>query len=411
MPTDPVDSKPHSDQTDPICEFYNSHPYPPPIDNLDRARDEWRDGTRERAEYHLFWPGKPYRDNLKILIAGCGTWQAAKYALCRPNANVVGIDVSSTSLDHTEQLKRKYNLTNLETRQLAIENVAKLAQRFDLVVCTGVLHHLADPDAGLRALRSVLTSEGAIYLMVYAPHGRHGIYLMQEYCRRLGIRIDGHEITDLLTVVKSLSPHHPLSVVFRSARDTANADALADALLNPRDRPYSVRQLFEFIDSNDLVFGRWYWQAPYLPQCGSVASTPHAKRLLILTEQKQYGMMELFRGTMTTHSMITYCKGNRPEVRFDDESFSRYVPIRLPHTLCVVERLPHGAAGVLLNQSHPFSDLILVIDAREKKMFDAIDGQRSSAQIVERAGAELSQARTFFERLWRYDQVVFDASK
>ena len=59
--------------------------------------------------------GKPYRADLDILVAGCGTWQAAKYAVCRPDARVVGIDVSTTSLEHTGQLKRKYNLTNLET--------------------------------------------------------------------------------------------------------------------------------------------------------------------------------------------------------------------------------------------------------------------------------------------------------
>ncbi len=66
--------------TDPVCEFYTSHPYPPPVDNLDRARDEWRDENRHRAEYHLLWPDRPYRADLDILVAGCGTWQAAKYA-------------------------------------------------------------------------------------------------------------------------------------------------------------------------------------------------------------------------------------------------------------------------------------------------------------------------------------------
>lgn len=33
----------------------------------------------------------------------------------------------------------------------------------------GVLHHLPDPDAGLRALRDVLEVSGALQLMVYAP--------------------------------------------------------------------------------------------------------------------------------------------------------------------------------------------------------------------------------------------------
>ena len=401
--------------TDPVCEFYTDHPYPPPVENLDRARDEWRDDeNRHRAEYHLLWPGKPYRIDLDILVAGCGTWQAAKYALCRPGARVIGIDLSTTSLDHTERLKRKYNLTNLETQRMPIENVAESGRRFDLIVCTGVLHHLADPDEGLRALRSVLRPDGAIYLMVYAPYGRTGVYLLQDYCRKLGIGTSAREINDLATVVEALPPQHPLVALLHGSRDALNADALADALLNPRDRSYSVPQLFDFIERNGLTLGRWYWQAPYLPQCGAIAATPHAKRLAELPERERYAAMELWRGTMTCHSIVAYrsdVSGSDMKFPFDDDRWPSYVPLRLPTTICVRERLPAGAAGVLLNKSHPFHDLILVIGAQEKRMFDAIDGRRSIQEIIHHAGDDRSSdARAFFQKLWWYDQVVFDTS-
>jgi hypothetical protein len=75
------------------------------------------------------------------------------------------------------------------------------------------------------------------------------------------------------------------------------------------------------------------------------------------------------------------------------------VPIRLPHPVCVENRLPPGAAGVLLNWSHQHTDLVLPIDARQKKQFDAIDGTRSMAEI----GGDAA----FFETLWRYDQVTW----
>lgn len=414
MASNPAQSEKDADTSgfsDVIAEFYNAHPYPPPVDNLDRARDEWQDPNRRKAEYHLLWPNKSYSEALNVLIAGCGTWQAAKFALCHPNAGVVGIDVSATSLDHTEQLKRKYNLTNLITRELPIENVDELGRDFDLIICTGVLHHLADPDAGLRALGSVLTPEGALYLMVYAPYGRAGVYMIQEYCRRLEIGRSPKQIEDLVTLVKALSPHHPLSALLRGARDTSNADALADALLNPRDRAYSVPRLLDFIGRNGLRFERWYWQALYLPHCGSITTTPHAGKVAALPEYEQYAAMELFRGTMITHSVISY-RSDAPvldRVSFDDESWQRYIPIRRPWTMCVQERLPKGAAGVLLNQSHPFHDLILVLDQQEKRMFDLIDGDRTIAQIVNQSGGGTSRPR-FWERLWHYDQVVFDSS-
>lgn len=398
---------------DPIRAFYTRHPYPPPVDNLDRARDEWRDERRLRAEYHLLWPGRPYRADLDILVAGCGTWQAAKYALCRPDARVLGIDLSTTSVEQTAKLKQQYGLTNLELRQWPIERAGELDRQFDLIVCTGVLHHLADPDAGLRALRSVLRPDGVMYLMVYAPYGRTGVYMLQEYARRLGIGTSAKELQDLIATLKTLPPGHPLLTALRGSRDAWNADALADALLNPRDRSYSVPQLLDFLDRNGVTLRRWYWQAPYLPQCGAIASTPHAARLAGLPEPEQYAALELWRGTMTTHSVIVHPSDaidSGPEISFDDDRWLRYVPIRLPWTQLVQEHVPSGAAGVLLNRSHPFHDLLLVLGALDKRLFDAIDGSRNIAEIAAHAGTGHDRGRTFFETLWRYDQVVFDAS-
>jgi 2-polyprenyl-3-methyl-5-hydroxy-6-metoxy-1,4-benzoquinol methylase len=88
-------------------------------------------------------------------------------------------------------LKRKYNRNNLHVYRLAIERVNELAMCFDQIVCTGVLHHLADPDAGLRALREVLVPDGAMHLMVYAPYRRTGSYVLQEFSRRVGIDAEG----------------------------------------------------------------------------------------------------------------------------------------------------------------------------------------------------------------------------
>jgi SAM-dependent methyltransferase len=405
-----------STSPDPIAEFYGRHPYPPPVDNLDRARDEWRDPIRHRAEFHLFWPRRPYRADLDILVAGCGTWQAAKYALCRPAARVIGIDVSATSIGHTDRLKRQYELNNLETRQLPIEQAKELGGSFDLVVCTGVLHHLADPDAGLAALRSVLKPGGAMYLMVYAPYGRTGVYMVQEYCRRLGVGTSERDIRELVATLEPLSQHHPLAPLLRASRDARDTDALADALLNPRDRSYSVPDLFDYLDRNGLTVGRWYWQAPYLPQCGAIAATPHAGRLAALPERERYAAMELWRGTMATHSIIVHAgdaaqDGQRVEFS-DEERWHSYVPVPRPWTQLIQERLPAGAAGVLLNRSHPFHDLLLVLDPEDRRLFAAMDGHRSIAEItaaVPRAG--LDRARLLFQRLWWYDQVVFDAAE
>ena len=403
---------------DKVQVFYDRYPYPRPVDSLDKYHRLWQDPQRRRADYHLFWPARPYREDSSILIAGCGTSQAAKHAIRWPSAQVTGIDFSATSVRHTEELKKKYKLDNLTVRQLPVERVGELETSFDQIVCTGVLHHLADPDAGLKALSGVLKPDGAMHLMVYAPYGRTGIYMLQEFCQRLGIHATDAEIRDLIAALKLLPPGHPLETLLREAPDFRQEAELADALLHPQDRAYSVPQLFEFIERAGLTFGRWIKQAPYSPHCGVIAKTPAG----------------FAAGTTSPSGAVCRC---RTFSRHDASSQRRPLPQRsrtavrsvsavtiglvmcpsaLADTICIQERLPAGAAAVLINQTHTYRDLFMPINSTEKRWFDAMNGKRSIGNIVEvtRPSAQKKSqpetARSFFERLWWYDQIVFDAS-
>jgi SAM-dependent methyltransferase len=126
-----INSTPLEGSPDRVQDFYDRYPYPRPVDSLEKYRWRWHDRARRRAHYHLFLPVKPYREDRTILIAGCGTSQAAKHALRWPAAQVTGIDFSATSVRHTEELKRKYNLHNLQVHQMAIERVDDLEMSFD----------------------------------------------------------------------------------------------------------------------------------------------------------------------------------------------------------------------------------------------------------------------------------------
>jgi SAM-dependent methyltransferase len=404
-----------TDKADEVRAFYESHPYPAPIDNLDRHRELYRNPDRRRAASLMLWPTEKQRTNREILVAGCGTSQAAIHALREPDAGVTAIDISETSLRHTHDLQQQYGLQNLDLHRLAIEQVGELGRTFDQIVCTGVLHHLADPDTGLRALRNVLAPSGAMQVMVYAPYGRTGIYMMQEYCRLLGVGATEEELRDLGAVIGALSADHPITGVARRAKDFRNPDALADALLHPQDRAYNVPQLYAWLERCGLSFCRWFEQAPYLPQCGAIARTPHAGRLVSLSPPMQHAAVELLRGTMTNHNFIAYSNdhlGESQPITFDGDAWQEYVPLRLPWTLCIRDRVPPGSVAVLINRAHTYPDLALPIDAAQQRIYAAIDGSRSITEIL-RAAAGASgdeQARRFIEQLWQYDQIVFDAT-
>ncbi len=392
--------------------FYERHPYPPPVDSLEKYRRLWQDRQRRRADYHLFWPGTSYREDHTILIAGCGTSQAAKHALRWPAARVTGIDFSATSVRKTEELKQKYRLDNLQVHQLPLTEVGELGATFDQIVCTGVLHHLPDPDAGLEALREVLAPGGVMHLMLYAPYGRTGVYMLQEFCRRLGIEADDDGIRELITALGALPSGHPLGTLLREAPDFRNEAALADALLHPQDRAYSVPELYALLERCGLRFGRWVKQAPYSPHCGLMARLPQTARLARLPLLDQHAAAELFRGTISRHSVVVYRDddaGAAHELSFSGDAWQRYVPIRAPDTISVEERLPSGAAAVLINRSHSHTDIYLPIDAEEKRLYDAVDGARTIGELAEEHGRH-EIAGPFFQRLGWHDQVVFDAS-
>jgi SAM-dependent methyltransferase len=396
--------------------FYERMPYPAPFASLDEHSDLYRNPDRRRAQFHIFWPTEPFQAEREILIAGCGTSQAARFALREPAARITAIDISENSLGHTRELQQKYKLDNLDLRHLPIERVHELGRTFDQIICTGVLHHLPDPDAGLRALRDVLDQQGAIRLMVYAAYGRAGIYMIKEYCRLLGLSASDDDLHALVAALEALPAGHPITALMRSGLDFRSPDALADALLHPIDRAYTVPQLYEWLDRCGVSFGRWFEQAPYLPQCGMIKKTPLAERLAALAPQLQHAAIELFRGTMVKHDLIVYRddrEGECQPIRFQDNRWRSYVPIAVPWTVRVRERLPKGIVAVLINRAHSFTDLICTVDKLEDELLEAIDGTRTLAEILKVTGREgdESHALAFFERLWQYDQIVFQTGR
>jgi 2-polyprenyl-3-methyl-5-hydroxy-6-metoxy-1,4-benzoquinol methylase len=405
-------------RTDPaerVRAFYDRHPYPAPVTDLDRYIELYRNPDRHRALALLFWPTERPRADREILVAGCGTSQAARHALREPGARVTAIDISETSLHHTGDLQRKYGLRNLDLHRLAIEQVGELGRTFDQIVCTGVLHHLPDPDAGLRALRDVLAPDGAMNLMVYAAYGRAGIYMMQEYCRLLGLSASETELRDLGATIRALSPDHPIAGLSERTTDFTYPDALADALLHPQDRAYTVPQLYAWLQRCGLSFGRWYEQAPYSPRCGAIAGMPHAAYLVALAPPLQHAAVELLRGTMTRHNFVAYRDdrlGQGPSITFEGNAWWSYVPLRLPWTLCIRDRVPRGSVAVLINRAHTYPDLALPITAAQERVFAAIDGKHSIGEILRGAAGAMSdeQARGFIRQLWEYDQIVLDAT-
>src|SRR5437868_11781661 len=139
-----------------VARQYEAFAYPQPFADL---AEQIRSGYFQLGDPALYgpvlWPrGRP-DGLLRILVAGCGTVQAAYTAYMNPGDEVFGIDLSEASLAHERFLQERHELSNLKLFKGDLLEVSSLGGQFDVILCTGVLHHMADPSAGLAALGDV----------------------------------------------------------------------------------------------------------------------------------------------------------------------------------------------------------------------------------------------------------------
>jgi SAM-dependent methyltransferase len=106
----------------------------------------------------------------QVLIAGCGTGhEAALVARRFPDARITAIDISAGALAYAE---RRCAGLGIDFRLLDLHEVGRLGCRFDLITCSGVLHHLPDPEAGWAKLAQVLNPGGVMKVMLYSRVAR-----------------------------------------------------------------------------------------------------------------------------------------------------------------------------------------------------------------------------------------------
>ena len=120
----------------------------------------------------------------EVLVAGCGTGQQAIKAVFAygPRARIVAVDLSRASLAYGLRMARRFGVADrIEFAQADILALDRLGRRFDVVECTGVLHHMGDPMAGWRVLAGLLKPGGLMWVALYSEAARRPV----NACRRL----------------------------------------------------------------------------------------------------------------------------------------------------------------------------------------------------------------------------------
>jgi SAM-dependent methyltransferase len=234
-----------SDAVDELnARFYGTIRYPRPpfyFERLARARF-WA----EMLDQDVGRRGAPVlpAEGARVWVAGCGTNQAVITALMFPNAQVVGSDLSAGSLEVAGHNARQLGLANLELRNESIHQ-AGYAEAFDYVVCTGVIHHTADPARALRHLAAALRPAGVMQLMVYNRYHRIKTTAFQKAVRAM-LGGEGYVYEREQALARRFVHHFagpgPMGPWLAQYREAPDAE-LADALIQPVEHSYTVQSL------------------------------------------------------------------------------------------------------------------------------------------------------------------------
>ncbi len=296
-----------------LAEQYEAFPYPKrdPRDEARRLIVGSPSHLRE-IDHWVFGAARPASEPLRALVAGGGTGDGAimlaqQMATAGRPGRVAYLERSAAAHGVARARAEARGLT-LDWHMGSLLELPKSGLGpFDYIDCCGVLHHLPDPAAGLRALLSVLAPGGGMGLMVYAPHGRTGVYMLQDALRRLAP--EGDAPPARLDVARRVMRHLPESAWLR--RNTYFGDhldggdaGLYDLLLNPRDRAYTAPEFIALLDGAGLTATALmeplrYDPAVYLPDPKLRA------RIDALDPTARAGLAEALTGNMSTH--VAYC--------------------------------------------------------------------------------------------------------
>jgi len=199
-------------------------------------------------------------ENRKVLDAGTGTGhRLIELVKNFPNNKFKAIDFSQKSLDTAKQVAKSAKCDEISFEKSNILKDIKSLGCFDTIFCMGVLHHLVDPDLGLKNLSSILSDNGLIFAYVYGKYGSADRIKQKNIVKSLL----GKSVGDFekgIELVKELDIKNSSYGWNIKAGSNEEEDVLiVDSLLNVNEKLYDFEELDRLMTQSGLygysIFG------------------------------------------------------------------------------------------------------------------------------------------------------------
>jgi 2-polyprenyl-3-methyl-5-hydroxy-6-metoxy-1,4-benzoquinol methylase len=255
-------------------------------DAVSRAvRDQYEENPYPRwTVAHTQWPALAAADTIQLLVpslrgrapplayqrmlvAGCGTGrQLVELAALFPKARILGIDLSVSSLGYAKRKALEAGLGNVEVRQADILGLGAMAERFDLILCSGVLHHMAEPETGLKILASLLKPSGLINIGLYSRIAREHLAPIQDYIKANRLPPTAQSVRRLRELIRSGAFANLIEPGEHS--DFYTLSECRDLLFHAHEDLFTIERIEQALAANRLgflgfSFGDRSWPALY----------------------------------------------------------------------------------------------------------------------------------------------------
>ena len=233
-----------------VAEMYEANPYPrwthlPRRPRIDVRAALMRDFPHARDV--------AFEQPLAVLMPGAGTGQhPLSVASSYDGVEVLAVDLSRASLAYGKRMAGRHGVDNIAFMRGDILDLPKLGRTFDHVECVGVLHHMADPGAGLRAISSTMRSGAFIRLALYGEGARRIVVKARSQiaAARLPPTLDGLREFRRRVMVGEWRRLVPLT----AWEDFWSASLLRDLCFHVQEHRFTVSRLRDLLKGSNLRF-------------------------------------------------------------------------------------------------------------------------------------------------------------
>ncbi len=242
-----------------VQKMYEENPYPRfrYSDHTEKELSKTISGIikLETTKKNQYYPAELSSINIspKVLIAGCGTGTQVIMASRYKNAQITAIDLSSNSLAYAMRNTRNYGMNDVNFKRMDLLNASSLGKKFDVIECSGVLHHMKEPDKGLTALIEQLKPCGYIKLGLYSEIARSVIVEARSLIQKLGFTGTPESIKRFRKKILD-GELKGLESLAKFGKDFYSLSECRDLCFHVQEHRYTTKKLQRLLDSHDLSF-------------------------------------------------------------------------------------------------------------------------------------------------------------